>query len=76
MGSKSAGLVGIVAALAFGLGAAAEVGHAQTQPAGVHVVADDQGPTVIGKDSAVQAGATDDQGPTVIGKSGVTALAV
>ncbi|MFE2015969.1 hypothetical protein, partial [Streptomyces sp. NPDC059491] len=71
MGRKSAGLVGIVAAaLAFGLGATVEAGQAQIQPAGVRVVADDQGPTVIGKGGVVQAGATDDQGPTVIGKGG------
>ncbi|WP_326695886.1 hypothetical protein OG909_32420 [Streptomyces sp. NBC_01754] len=76
MGRKSAGLVGIVAALAFGLGVGAEAGHVQIQPADVHVVADDQGPTSIGKGGVVPAGVTDDQGPTAIGEGGVTVLAV
>ncbi len=68
MGRKSAGFVGIVAAvLALGLGATAEALHTQGRPAGVHVVAEDQGPTVIGKNGTVRDILDDDQGPTGIG---------
>ncbi|MFE0525304.1 hypothetical protein [Streptomyces sp. NPDC058954] len=69
MGRKSAGLVGIVAAvLALGLGATIETGHAQGHSAGVRVVADDRGPTVITSHASFASAATpaDDRGPTVI----------
>ncbi|MFI5754887.1 hypothetical protein [Streptomyces sp. NPDC051569] len=50
MGRKLAGLVGIfAAALAFGLGATVEAGHTQGPQAGHHVLAEDKGPTLIGK---------------------------
>ncbi len=49
MGRKLASLAGIVAAaLAFGLFGALEAGHTAGQPAGHHVLAEDQGPTHTG----------------------------
>ncbi|MFE4863150.1 hypothetical protein [Streptomyces sp. NPDC056670] len=71
MGRKSAGLVGIVAAvLAFGLGATIEAGHPQVRPAGVQVVADDRGPTVITPHGSSTVTLADDRGPTVIAPYG------
>ncbi|PZG85665.1 hypothetical protein C1I97_33455 [Streptomyces sp. NTH33] len=65
MGRKSTGLVGIVAAvLALGLGATIETGHPQGHSAGVRVVADDRGPTVIGTHGFSTVTPTDDRGPT------------
>lgn len=67
MGRKSAGLVGIVATvLALGLGASVEAGATQDRQTGLHVVAEDQGPTVI---TPTTPGATtdEDQGPTAPG---------
>ncbi|CAM5467936.1 hypothetical protein AB0M94_09225 [Streptomyces xanthochromogenes] len=67
MGRKSAGLVGIVAAvLAFGLGATIEAGQPQVHPAGARVVADDRGPTVITPHGSSTVTLADDRGPTVI----------
>ncbi|PKW06091.1 hypothetical protein SAMN05428944_6867 [Streptomyces sp. 1222.5] len=67
MGRKSAGLVGIVAAvLTLGLGASIEAGHSQDRPAGARVVADDRGPTVITQGSPTATPA-DDREPTGTG---------
>ncbi|MER6264893.1 hypothetical protein ABT203_35845 [Streptomyces sp900105245] len=67
MGRKSAGLVGIVAAvLTLGLGVSIEAGHSQDRPAGVRVVADDRGPTVI-TTGAPAANPADDREPTGTG---------
>ncbi|MET9013790.1 hypothetical protein ACWD1W_10400 [Streptomyces olivaceoviridis] len=48
MRDKLAGLFGVVAmALVFGLGAAVQHNAAADRPAGHHVTAENQGPTVI-----------------------------
>ncbi|MBG7700281.1 MULTISPECIES: hypothetical protein [Streptomyces] len=53
MRNKLAGLFGTVAmALAFGLGAVAQQNAAADRPAGHHVTAENQGPTVITASSA------------------------
>ncbi|MGV9457083.1 hypothetical protein [Streptomyces sp. NPDC003635] len=72
MGRTSAGLVGIVtaAALTLGLVSTIETGHPQGHQAGARILADDGGPTVIGKLAAGSDSTDDDGGPTVIGKGG------
>ncbi|MET8772169.1 hypothetical protein [Streptomyces sp. NPDC004658] len=53
MRNKLAGLFGMVAmALAFGLGATVQHQSATDRPAGHHVTAENQGPTVITASSA------------------------